>query len=526
YHALGARVADGDAGAMVDLGRLQHELETAGGWGIDQRVETVLSRVSLDGDADFAALSGGVKRRAMLARALVQEPDLLLLDEPTNHLDVTSIDWLEGFLASYAGTVLFVSHDRAFARRLATRVVEMDRGVLTSWPGDFDVYLRRKAEMLETEARQSAKFDRKLAQEEAWIRQGIKARRTRNEGRVRALEKMREERRARRARMGKANLRLADAIPSGRLVAEVQDVSYAWEDQPIVRDLSTIILRGDRVGVIGPNGCGKSTLLQLLLGQLPPDSGRVRLGTRLEVAYYDQLRESLDPAATVRDTVGGGSDQVEMGGRSRHIMSYLQDFLFSAERARSPVSSLSGGERNRLMLARLFLRPANLLVMDEPTNDLDVETLELLEELLQKFEGTLLLVSHDRAFLDNVVTSTLVFEGDARVAEYAGGYQDWLRQRPAAATPEAKPASRQAAPVRERKVPGRRKLSHKEQRELKSVPGLIEKLEAERESLHAKMTDPEFYRGESTAIAEAKSRLDAVEAELKQAYARWEALEQ
>ncbi len=527
YHAASVEVADGATAAIDRMARLQQKLEDTGGWEVEQRVETVLSRLSLDGGLKFSALSGGMKRRVMLARALVQAPDVLLLDEPTNHLDVPSIEWLEEFLLGYPATLLFITHDRSFLRRLATRIVELDRGVLTSWPGDFDNFLRRKAEALEAEERQNALFDKRLAQEEVWIRQGIKARRTRNEGRVRALKKMREDRRQRRSRQGNASLQVSDAIPSGKLVLEADQIAYAWQDKPIVRDFSTTILRGDRVGIIGPNGCGKSTLLRLLLGDLQPQSGSIRLGTNLEVAYFDQLREQLDPEATVVDAVADGREQLTVNGKPRHVISYLQDFLFAPDRARSPVRSLSGGERNRLLLARLFLRPANLLVMDEPTNDLDVETLELLEEVLEDFAGTLLLVSHDRAFLDNVVTSTLVFEGDGRVGDYVGGYADWLRQNLAAtsvsaAERKAKPELPGDAP----KTPGKKKLSYKDQRELESLPALIEGLEQRQAALTAQMADPQLYQSNPDGVAQLSSELDQVTRELEKAYGRWEVLEE
>ena len=429
HHLIG-----GDEAASLErLSRVQHELEAAGGWDLEQRVERVISRLGLDPTAAFAALSGGLQRRVLLARALVMEPDLLLLDEPTNHLDIASIDWLEGFLLDYPGAILFVTHDRSFLRRLATRILELDRGALTDWPGDYDNYLRRREERQNAEAQAFARFDRKLSDEEVWIRQGIKARRTRNEGRVRALKSLREERRARREQGGTARIRLDEAERSGRLVVEALGVDYTWGDKPVIKGLDTLILRGDKIGIIGPNGAGKSTLLKLLLGEIAPQAGEIRRGTNLQVAYFDQLRAQLDETRSVQDNVAGGSDQVEVGGQSRHVLSYLKDFLFSPERARQPVCALSGGERNRLLLAKLFTRPANLLVLDEPTNDLDAETLELLEELLLDFQGTILLVSHDRALLDNVVTGTLVLEGEGRVRDYVGGYSDWLRQRDAAA---------------------------------------------------------------------------------------------
>jgi ATP-binding cassette subfamily F protein uup len=528
YHDLGRRLGEGaDDRLLARLAAVQHRLEAARGWEIEQRTERVISRLKLDPDADFATLSGGMQRRVLLARALVSEPDLLLLDEPTNHLDIEAIEWLEGFLPEFPGALLFVTHDRVFLQRTATRILELDRGQLTDWPGDYQNYLRRREERLHAEAQANAHFDRKLSEEEVWIRQGIKARRTRNEGRVRALETMREERKQRRGQIGTARLRLSEAERSGKLVVEAEGVSYAWDEKPVVRDLSTLILRGDKVGIIGPNGAGKSTLLELLLGALEPDSGRIRLGTNLQIAYFDQLRASLEEDKSVQDNVAGGSDKVTVQGQSRHVLSYLQDFLFTPERARQPVSALSGGERNRLLLAKLFTRPANLLVMDEPTNDLDAETLDLLEELLVGFQGTLLLVSHDRALLDAVVTSTLVFEGAGRVREYVGGYDDWLRQRPAPDTPERR--TKMKDPAHSKRQPGPKgpsgKLSYKDQRELQALPERIDALEAEQAELHARMADPAFYRESGSTVAEAKERLSTLESELEHAYERWEVLE-
>ncbi|MDX1656301.1 MAG: ATP-binding cassette domain-containing protein, partial [Candidatus Competibacteraceae bacterium] len=434
YHDLSQELArHPDDRKMRTLEDLQHRLEALDGWRLNKRVEAVLTRLSLPAESPIARLSGGWRRRVALARVLVGEPDLLLLDEPTNHLDIEAIQWLEEEMADFRGGLLFVTHDRALLRRLATRIVELDRGRLTSWPGDYERFLERKAAALEAEERQAAEFDKKLAQEEAWIRQGIKARRTRNMGRVRSLKAMREERRQRREQEGRASFNLEEAAASGRLVAEAKGIGYAWESEPVVRELSIRIMRGDRIGLIGPNGCGKTTVLNLLLGRLQPDTGTLRLGTKLQVAYFDQLRAQLDPQLSVIDNVAEGRDFIEINGQRRHIIGYLEDFLFSAARSRTPVKSLSGGERNRLLLARLFSQPANLLVMDEPTNDLDLETLELLEDLLANYQGTLLLVSHDRAFLDNVVTSTLAFEGKGRWREYVGGFGDWLLQRQALA---------------------------------------------------------------------------------------------
>ncbi|TVR57016.1 MAG: ATP-binding cassette domain-containing protein [Candidatus Competibacteraceae bacterium] len=514
---------------MQRMERLQHELEARDGWRWQQRVETVLTRLQLPADASLTELSGGWRRRALLGRALVGEPDLLLLDEPTNHLDLETIQWLEEELLAFRGGLLFVTHDRALLRRLATRLLELDRGVLTSWPGDYAVFLEKKQALLEVEARHNAKFDKKLAQEEAWIRQGIKARRTRDEGRVRALLALREERRQRRERVGKASFELEQAETSGKLVIEAKKIAYAWRDEPLVRDFSVRIQRGDRIGLIGPNGCGKSTLLGLLLGRLEPKAGQVRWGTKLEIAYFDQLREQLDPEQTVLDSVAGGRENLEINGQSRHVIGYLGDFLFSPQRARSPVKSLSGGERNRLLLARLFSQPANLLVMDEPTNDLDLETLELLEELLLEFTGTLLLVSHDRAFLDNVVTSCLVFEGEGRIREYVGGYSDWLRQRPAPEPvgvappkPASKPAPKSAARPAQSTASG--KLSYNERRELERLPARIEELEQRQQNGQARTADPAFYQQEAATVARQLAELRALDAELEAAYARWEAL--
>ncbi|MEZ5541853.1 MAG: ATP-binding cassette domain-containing protein [Pseudomonadota bacterium] len=533
HHAAHALGQQGDAAAMTRLAALQQELEAQGGWLLEQRVNSVLSRLQLDGETAFDTLSGGWRRRVLLARALVCAPDILLLDEPTNHLDIEAITWLEDFMVDFPGALLFISHDRAFVRRLATRIVELDRGQLASWPGDYDDYLRRKAAQLEVEERHNAQFDRKLAQEEAWIRQGIKARRTRNEGRVRALVALREERRQRRERGGTAELQLDAGEKSGRLVFEAEHVSVHFGARVVLADFSATILRGDRVGIIGPNGAGKTTLIRTLLGEQQPTHGRVRRGARLQAAYFDQQRAQLDPDKPVLDSVAEGSRRVTVNGRDRHVAGYLRDFLFPPERLQSPVRSLSGGERNRLLLARLFAQPANLLVMDEPTNDLDVETLELLEELLLDYPGTLLLVSHDRAFLDNVVTSTLVFEGDGVVNEYVGGYSDWLRQRaPAGQAQPVVPATPAAQPAREQPrretpaAPGRpAKLSFKDQRELDALPARIEALEAEQAGLQRTVSDPAFYRQDGPLIGTTLARLEAVGAELEACYARWAELE-
>ena len=520
--------ADRSVFDVVAAGHTHHLAEDEA-WLRDHHVDLVLSRLDLPADAIVDTLSGGWRRRVLLARALVGQPDLLLLDEPTNHLDIDAIAWLEDFLADYAGAVLFVTHDRAFLQRLATRIVELDRGQLTSWPGDYATYLRRKEEALANEAVQQDKFDKKLAEEEAWLRQGIKARRTRNEGRVRALLAMREERAARREQIGTVRLQVEQAEQSGKLVFEARGVSKAYGGRQVIRDFSTRIMRGDRIGLIGANGAGKTTLLRLLLGEIAPDSGEVRHGANVQVAYYDQQREQLDPQRSVFDTIGEGNDTVTANGRTRHVHAYLRDFLFSNERARSPVNALSGGERNRLLLARLFTRPANVLVLDEPTNDLDLETLELLEEQLVEWPGTLLLVSHDRVFLDNVVTSTFAFE-DTTVREYVGGYADWLSQtRAQRATEDAEakaprlPSAVALGPLSE---PARkRRLSYKEQRELESLPARIEALESEQRTLNETVAGPEFYKEPADTINGALARLDALQHELTAAYTRWDELE-
>jgi len=509
---------------LTELAELEQKMETLGSWQAQQRIDTVLSRLNLDGELLFDRLSGGTRRRVLLARALVSEPELLLLDEPTNHLDIDTIAWLEEFLLASPFTLFFVSHDRALIRRLATRIVDLDRGMLTSWPGDYDTYLRRKQELLAATASQQTKFDRKLAQEEIWIRQGIKARRTRNEGRVRALVEMRRQREARREQLGRVRMEIGEANLSGKLVAVLKDVSFAYDGNAIVEGLTTAVLRGDRIGIVGPNGAGKTTLLRLLTGDLAPSAGEIRLGTNLAISYFDQQRAQLDAEKTVIDNLGDGGDTIEINGQRRHIIGYLQDFLFTPDRARSPVSVLSGGERNRLLLAKLFARSSNLLVLDEPTNDLDMETLELLEELLQDYSGTVLLVSHDRAFLNNVVTSTLVFEGRGHVGEYAGGYDDWLAQRPEEIRPEAKEKRPKKSPRAKTSAP--RKLTFKEARELEELPDRIERLEVEQKELVAAMADPLFYQSDDgSRVATTKARLDELENSLQVAFERWEELE-
>ena len=507
-------------------------------WRRDHAVAQILSRMELDGERAFESLSSGMKRRVLLARALVAGPDLLLLDEPTNHLDIDAIAWLEDFLGRWDGTLLFVTHDRAFLRRLATRILEIDRGHVFDWSCDYDTFLHRKEEALAAEEKQNALFDKRLAEEEVWIRTGIKARRTRNEGRVRALEAMRRDRGERRDRVGKVNLLIQEAERSGTLVASLQGVTASRGEKTILHDVTTTVTRGDRIGIIGPNGAGKTTLLRVLLGELPADAGRVRLGTNVQVAYFDQLRDQLDDTKNVADNIGDGYDTVKVGGQSRHVLGYLQDFLFTPERARTLVRFLSGGERNRVLLAKLFAKPANCIVLDEPTNDLDAETLELLEERLVDFAGTVLVVSHDRAFLDNVVTSTLVFEprpgGDGHdVLEYAGGYTDWIRQRKAAAKPtDTKPAKAQApaaagnATAPTDAAPRKRKLSFKEQQELAALPGLIETLETEMQALHAKMAAADYFRQSGDILARDKTKLDDLQTRLENAFVRWETLEE
>ncbi len=529
YHTLSMTMDYEDDKALQELGDLQHQLETHNGWHFQQRVEATLSKLGLPGELKISGLSGGWKRRVALARALVIEPEVLLLDEPTNHLDFESIAWLEEQILNFQGAVLFVTHDRAFLQKLATRIIDLDRGNLVSWQGTYDDYLRRKAAALEDEANQNAEFDKKLADEEAWIRQGVKARRTRNEGRVRALEKLRNERAQRREQQGTSRLTLGRGDASGKKVIEVNDISFAYQDKAIIKHFSTLIQRGDKIGLIGANGAGKSTLLKLLLKQLEPTSGTIEQGTRLEIAYFDQLRDQLDPELTVAETVGNGSDFIEIAGNKRHVMSYLGDFLFAPARARSPVKSLSGGEKNRLLLARLFTKPANLIVMDEPTNDLDLETLELLEEKLVNYDGTLLLVSHDRAFLDNVVTAVFVLDGSGTVQEFVGGYSDWLdysKQLKAVEAPKKPAASqKQDKPTVESAPPKKKKLSFKDQQELDNLPNLIDNLETKQAELTKQVGAASFYKQDQTAIGKTLAELEKTEATLAQAYQRWDELE-
>ena len=541
YHhaALDLAAHPDDAARLDQLSALQHRLELLDGWRLEERVELVIGKLGLPADRPVSELSGGWRRRTLLARALVSDPDLLLLDEPTNHLDVEAIEWLEQFLREFRGAVLFVTHDRAFLGNLATRIVDMDRGRVTSWPGSYTTYLEKKAAALENEERDLDRLDKKLAQEEAWLRQGVKARRTRNEGRVKALLALRAERAARRAQIGNVRMTVDASSATGKMVFEAKGVSKSFGETPVIRDYSQRILRGDRVGLIGPNGSGKSTLLRLLVQEIEPDAGTIRHGTRLQIAYFDQQREQLDPDRTVVDTIGDGNDTVIVNGEPKHVIGYLADFLFPRERAQSPVKSLSGGERNRLLLARLFARPANVLVLDEPTNDLDIETLELLEELVGNFDGTVLLVSHDRVFLDRVVTSTLVFEGGGRVAEYVGGYGDYVRQRAAGAKGAGAEGAAGAGGAKGAGAEGAggvggagagkreraRKLSFKEQRELDALPERVAALEDEQRRLKQEAAAPEFYKERADHITAVLARIDAVQLELDAALERWMELE-
>ncbi len=526
-HSMGAADADIDA-LMEKMQKLQHELDAKDGWGMQAKVETVLSKLSLNPDTPVASLSGGWRKRVALGRALVADPEVLLLDEPTNHLDLEAIQWLEELLLNFNGGVLFITHDRRFLNRLATRIVELDRGKLTDFIGNYENYLIKKEELLAVEATHAAKFDKVLAQEEAWIRQGVKARRTRNEGRVRQLEKLRLERAARRERQGNVKLSLDAGERSGKLVAELDNVIKAYGDRTLINGFTTRIMRGDRIGLLGPNGIGKTTLLKLILGEEEADSGIIQRGTNMNVAYFDQMREQLDEEATLADTISPGSDFVEIGNERKHVISYLEDFLFPPQRSRSPVKSLSGGERNRLLLARLFARPSNVLVLDEPTNDLDIDTLELLESLLQDFPGTLFLVSHDRAFLENTVTQVIAFEGNGQLTEFGGGYDDWLRfteQRasalisaPKTKAPEQKPATASAKPAKA-------KLSYKEQLELAELPEKIEKIETEIAAINMKLADPEIYKADLDKATTLQIELTELDEALLNIIARWEELE-
>ncbi|EOU2464215.1 ABC transporter ATP-binding protein [Vibrio navarrensis] len=533
YHDLLDLVAvDPSEKNINQLARVQEQLDHANAWRFDDRVSHVLAALQLNAETKLTDLSGGWQRKAALAKALVCDPDVLLLDEPTNHLDVTTIEWLETFLKDFRGSIIFISHDRAFIKAMATRIVDLDRGKLASFPGDYDNYLVEKEEMLRVEEMQNAEFDKKLAQEEVWIRQGIKARRTRNEGRVRALKKLREERQNRVEVQGKAKIQIDDASRSGKIVFEAKNIHFAFDGKTIVDDFSFNIMRGDRIALIGPNGCGKSTVLKLLLGQLSPDAGQLHCGTKLEVAYFDQYREILDPEKTVIDNLADGKQEVTVGGRDRHALSYLQDFLFSPKRARTPVKALSGGEKNRLLLARIFLKPNNLLILDEPTNDLDIETLELLEELLANYQGTLLLVSHDRQFVDNTVTTSWIFEGEGRIEEFVGGYHDAQQQRSQAIlareietkqSPKAKVVedTPKTAPVKNTS----KKLSYKLQRELEALPARLEQLETDIEALQEQVNSADFFSQPVDKTQPVLDKLTALEQELEIAFERWEELE-
>lgn len=530
YHLMNQACIAGDMNACEKMGELQHQLDQLDGWALDNKINLILSKMGLDPDADLADLSGGRKRRVLLARALLMQPDVLLLDEPTNHLDVESIEWLENFLLEqHQLTLLFISHDRSFVDKLSTRIVELDRGQLRSFDGNYSRYLELKAQQLEAEDKQNALFDKKLAEEEAWIRQGIKARRTRNEGRVRALKALREESKARRFQQGKANMNLQEAQRSGKLVFEIEHLSVKYNQQPLIKDFSAIVMRGDRIGLVGDNGVGKTTLIKAILGEIA-HQGMVKIGTQLEIAYFDQLRHQLDLEKSVADNVSEGSDYVDINGQRRHILGYLQEFLFAPERARTPVKALSGGERNRVLLAKLLLKPSNLIVMDEPTNDLDMVTLELLEELLGEYKGTLLLISHDRAFMDNVVTSTWVFDGQGHIQEYIGGYQDYLAQRPTTHETEKVKAKTVAKvddakkEIKNQDTP-KKKLSYKEQRELESLPQEIEQLEQEQAELSAKLADGSWFSENLAEATQASERLAEIELLLLEKLERWTLLE-
>ena len=508
------------AQGAVPTGKIVEHLDNYEEQKYRQQIDKTLSLISLNPDNEFTNLSAGMKRRVLLGRALASDPDILLLDEPTNHLDIASIEWLEDFIAKHTKTIFFVTHDRAFLEKIATRIIELDRGKIFDWDCDYQTFLKRKENMLEAEESQNALFDKKLAQEEIWIRKGIKARRTRNEGRVRVLKKMREESANRRNQIGNVNMEIQLIEKSGKLAIEAEDISFAYDNKSIIKNFSTIIARGDKIGIIGPNGCGKTTLIKLLLEELKPQNGKVRLGTRIDKIYFDQLRGQLDEEKTVIENVTDGNEIIDLNGRSIHVIGYLQDFLFLPERAKSPVKNLSGGEKNRLLLAKLFTRPANFIILDEPTNDLDIETVELLEELLLTFKGTLLLVSHDRSFLNNVVTNTLVFEEDAVVKQYAGGYDDWLIQRKNS-TPK-----KSEKKVRQKKTQDKKKLTFKEKKELESLPEIVEQKEKRKDELFSLMSDPSFYQQKGDEVSVIKDELQKLETELEHLYLRWEELDE
>lgn len=520
YHTYSQNFDDPES--MNLMHQAQEKIDSANAWHYIQRIEIILSKLLLDAEVDFRSLSGGQSRRVLLGRALVQEPNILLLDEPTNHLDISMIEWLEDFLLAQNTTLVFVSHDRRFVRRLATRIVELERGQLTSWPGDYDEYRKNRELMLAAELKNEALEDKKLAAEETWIRQGIKARRTRNEGRVRALEELRKQRQARRQRVGNVNIEVQQSEKSGKIVIEAENISYAYDEQPIVKDFSLTIMRGDKIGLLGPNGVGKTTLLRLLLGELQPQQGKLKHGTRLEIAYFDQQRAQLDDNATVIDNLALGKDFVTINGREKHVIGYLQDFLFAPDRARSPVNALSGGEKNRLLLAKMFCHSSNVLVLDEPTNDLDFETLDLLEDLLVEYTGTLLLISHDRSFINDVVTSTLSFEGNGRIDEYVGGYDDWLRQR---AKVKTRPGSEEKVAGSKPRAKQQSKLGYKLQRELDDLPQKIEALEQSQQALHDKLAEADYFKREKDETASDQVKLSEIDSKLERAYKRWEELD-